>query len=69
MNLKRLKSPLKLTSEQVALVVTQLEFRDQLLVFLDAGLGPHRGELGALCWMDCDFDNRGIAPYANKFTA
>ena len=31
---KRLKSPLKLTAEQVALVLTQLEFRDQLLVFL-----------------------------------
>src|SRR5439155_26775111 len=27
-------------------------FRDQLLVFLDAGLGTRRGELGALRWMD-----------------
>jgi hypothetical protein len=41
---KRLKSPLKLTAEQVALVLTQLEFRDQLLVFLDAGLGTRRGD-------------------------
>ena len=57
---KRLKSPLKLTAEQVALVLTQLEFRDQLLVFLDAGLGTRRGELGALRWMDCDFDNRAF---------
>src|ERR1700688_3297038 len=34
---KRRRSPLKLTAEQVALVLTELEFRDQLLVFLDAG--------------------------------
>jgi len=57
---KRQRSPLKLTAEQVALVLTQLEFRDQLLVFLDAGLGTRRGELGALRWMDCDFDNRAF---------
>src|SRR5437764_29036 len=55
---KRRRSPLKLTAEQVALVLTELEFRDQLLVFLDAGLGTRRGELGALRWMDCDFNNR-----------
>src|SRR6516225_9945293 len=55
---KRQRSPLKLTAEQVALVLTQLEFRDQLLVFLDAGLGTRRGELGALRWKDCDFDNQ-----------
>ena len=55
---KRQKSPLKLTAEQVAQALTELEFRDQLLVFLDAGLGTRRGELGALRWMDCDFDNQ-----------
>ena len=55
---KRQKSPLKLTAEQVAQVLTELEFRDQLLVFLDAGLGTRRGELGALRWMDCDFINQ-----------
>ena len=55
---KRQKSPLKLTAEQVALVLTELQFRDQLLVFLDAGLGTRRGELGALRWMDCDFINQ-----------
>jgi len=44
----------------VALVLTELEFRDQLLVFLDAGLGTRRGELGALRWMDCDFNNRSF---------
>jgi len=55
---KRQKSPLKLTAGQVALVLTELEFRDQLLVFLDAGLGTRRGELGALRWMDCDFINQ-----------
>lgn len=54
---KRQKSPLKLTAEQVARALTELEYRDQLLVFLDAGLGTRRGELGALRWMDCDFTN------------
>src|SRR5713101_3629600 len=57
---KRRRSPLKLTADQVALVLTELEFRDQLLVFLDAGLGTRRGELGALRWMDCDFNNRAF---------
>src|SRR5438552_9251146 len=57
---KRRRSPLKLTAEQLALVLTELEFRDQLLVFLDAGLGTRRGELGALRWMDCDFNNRAF---------
>ena len=55
---KRRKSPLKLTAAEVALVLTELEFRDQLLVFLDAGLGTRRGELAALRWMDCDFHNQ-----------
>ncbi len=55
---KRQKSPLKLTADQVAQVLTELEFRDQLLVFLDAGLGTRRGELGGLRWMDCDFINQ-----------
>jgi integrase len=54
---KRQKSPLKLTAEQVAQVLTRLEFRDQLLVFLDAGLGARQGELGALRWMDCNFSD------------
>ena len=55
---KRRKSPLKLTAAEVARVLTELEFRDQLLVFLDAGLGTRRGELAALRWMDCDFHNQ-----------
>ncbi len=55
---KRRRSPLKLTAEQVAEVLTTLEFRDQLLVFMDAGLGVRRGELAALRWRDCDFEQR-----------
>jgi integrase len=55
---KRCKSPLKLTAEQVAEVFTTREFRDQLLVFMDAGLGVRRGELAALRWRDCDFEQR-----------
>jgi integrase len=53
---KRRKCPLVLTPEQVKLGLAELQFRDQLLVFLDGALGTRRGELGALRWMDCDFD-------------
>ena len=38
-----------------------LEFRDQLLVFLDGALGTRRGELGALRWSDCDFDSMSFS--------
>lgn len=54
---KRRRSPLVLSPEQVASGLSHLEFRDQLLVFLDGALGARRGELGALRWMDCDFEN------------
>ncbi|HTC92051.1 MAG TPA: site-specific integrase [Terriglobales bacterium] len=54
---KREKEPLVLEPDQVTQVLADLEFRDQLLVFTDAGLGVRRGELGALRWMDCDFQN------------
>ena len=37
--------------------LTKLEFRDQLLVLLDGALGTRRGELAALRWQDCDFEN------------
>lgn len=52
---KRKKAPLLLTPEQVMVGLSKLEFRDQLLVFLDGALGTRRGELGALRWKDCDF--------------
>jgi len=48
---------LVLSPEQVASGLGHLEFRDQLLVFLDGALGARRGELGALRWMDCDFES------------
>jgi integrase len=54
---KRQRSPLALSSEQVKLGLAQLEFRDQLLVFLEGALGIRQGELGALRWLLCDFDN------------
>ena len=54
---KREKSPLVLTPEEVKLGLTKLEFRDQLLVFLDGALGIRQGELGALRWLDCEFEN------------
>src|SRR5262249_41708062 len=54
---KRRKSPLVLSPEQVKLGLAKLEFRDQLLVFLDGSLGIRQGELGALRWLDCDFEN------------
>ncbi len=52
---KRRKSPLVLSAEQVAKGLGELQFRDQLLVFLDGALGTRRGELGGLRWQDCDF--------------
>jgi len=55
---KRQKSPLVLSPTQVALGIRELEFRDQLLVFLDGALGARRGELGALRWQDCDFEGQ-----------
>jgi len=54
---KRQHSPLVLSPEQVKLGLAKLEFRDQLLVFVDGSLGIRQGELGALRWLDCDFEN------------
>lgn len=54
---KRQKAPTVLSPEQVRLGLTKLEFRDQLLVLLDGALGTRRGELAALRWQDCDFQN------------
>ena len=52
---KRQKAPLVLSPEEVKLGLAELQFRDQLLVFLIGALGTRRGEVGALRWMDCDF--------------
>lgn len=54
---KRQRSPLVLSPEQVKLGLAELEFRDQLLVFLIGALGTRRGEIGGLRWQDCDFAN------------
>jgi integrase len=54
---KRAKAPTVLLPEQVKLGLMTLEFRDQLLVLLDGALGTRRGELAALRWQDCDFEN------------
>jgi len=51
---------LVLSPEQVKLGLAELEFRDQLLVFLEGALGIRQGELGALRWLECDFDNMSI---------
>jgi integrase len=48
---------LVLSPEEVKLGLGEMQFRDQLLVFLGGSLGARRGELGALRWMDCDFIN------------
>jgi integrase len=52
------RAPLVLSPEQVVLGLEGLEFRDQLLVFLDGALGARRGELGGLRWVDCDFQSQ-----------
>jgi len=41
--------------------LAKLEFRDQLLVFVDGSLGIRHGELGALRWLDCDFENMNFS--------
>ena len=58
---KRQRSPLVLSPKQVKLGLAELEFRDQLLVFLEGALGIRQGELGALRWLECDFDNMSIS--------
>jgi integrase len=58
---KRQKAPLFLSPEQVKLGLAELEFRDQLLVFMDGALGTRRGELGALRWSDCNFDSMSFS--------
>lgn len=54
---KRQRAPLVLLASQVKSGLANLEFRDQLLVFLIGALGTRRGEVGALRWMDCDLEN------------
>jgi hypothetical protein len=54
---KRQGAPLVLSAEQVNMGLAGLEFRDQLLVFLEGALGIRQGELGALRLLDCDFEN------------
>lgn len=41
--------------------LAKLEFSEQLLVFLDRALGIRQGELGALRWLDCDFENMSFS--------
>jgi integrase len=52
---KRQNAPLVLSPGEVTQGLGELQFRDQLLVFLIGALGIQRGEVGALRWMDCDF--------------
>ncbi|GAC1439802.1 MAG: hypothetical protein NVSMB58_36750 [Terriglobales bacterium] len=54
-------SPLVLLPEQVKLGLVELQFRDQLLVFLKGALGIRQGELGALRWSNCDFENMSLS--------
>jgi len=50
-----------LSPEEVKLGLAQLEFRDQLLVFLEGALGIRQRELGALRWLDCEFENMNFS--------
>ena len=64
---KRQRSPLVLSPEQVKIGLAELEFRDQLLVFLEGALGMRQGELGALRWLECDFDNMSISVHHSYY--
>jgi len=44
-------------AHQIAVLVSVMRYRDELLVFLDGSLGIRQGELGVLRWLDCDFEN------------
>jgi len=55
---KRQRAPLVLSPEQVKQGLAELQFRDQLLVFLIGALGIRRGEVGALRWADCNLINQ-----------
>ncbi len=59
---KRRRSLLVLSAEQVKMGLAGLELRDQLLVFLDGALGIRPGELVALRWLDCNFENLSFQP-------
>ena len=61
------KSPLVLSPEEVKLGLAELEFRDQILVFLDGALGIRQGELGALRWLDCNFDNMNFSVHHSYY--
>jgi integrase len=58
---------LVLSPEEVKLGLAELEFRDQILVFLDGALGIRQGELGALRWLDCDFNNMNFSVHHSYY--
>ncbi len=64
---KRQKCPLVLSPEEVKLGLAQLEFRDQLLVFLDGALGIRQEELGALRWLDCYFEKMNFSVHHSYY--
>ncbi len=50
-----------LSPELVKLGLAELEFRDRLLACLEGALGIRQGELGALRWLECDFENMSFS--------
>lgn len=57
---KRQKIPECLEPEELRALLSQLNWRFRVMVFLDAATGLRRSELLALKWEDIDFDNQQI---------
>ena len=53
---KRQRVPDILEVEEIQTIVTNLELRERVLVFLDMASGLRKGELAGVKWMDFDFE-------------
>lgn len=57
---KRERIPDILDVEEIRLLITSLQLRERVLVFLDMVTGLRRGELAGLKWEDVDFQNLSL---------
>ena len=65
----RRENPLVLSPGEIKLGLPEMQYRDQLLVFLIGALGIGRGEFGAPRWVDSNFSVRhghGDSPVSSE---